>query len=768
MIGFAVSFIIGIAAFNFFPFFPATIITTGIIIALFLLLKYRKNSVKLLIIPAVVFGLVYSLIRHDPGSELRMPDGESLIQGTVIDVPEMSRGMIRFTIDDVSIGESDIKDGAMYQTVHGGAVNRMVHGMVRLYMLDTGLEYPALSPGDRIRAWSRLKEPHMFHNPGVYSYDLKKQGIVAIGFLKQVRVIGTENGFFARVYKTRQKIGEIMDNSLSPENASLHKAIIPGLKRGIGREMRQAFSATGLAHILSISGTHFGLLAFIIFKLFKMLVKLLPNRVLVRMTLYITPTQIAVVGTLPLLVLYALISGASTPTIRALVMVFIYMLALFLGRRGQWLNSLSIAAVLILLWQPMALFELSFLLSFIAVLSIGLVLEKKDPVLFGTGRSHEPNGSWQAPPHSPPEADRLRTGQAEHRPMLAKALGKLKTAMLITVAAVLGTAPFVALYFKQFPLISPVTNLIVTPLICFVILPLGFFAVFGALLFNMPVMPLNALIDKITHVALSLVKAFSEVPYANIHIHNPSFVMVALYFLSLLFIVKTRVRWRFLPFVFVIGCYSVSPYISSNDLRVTFLDVGQGESSVIELPDEKIMLIDGGTGSPDMGRMVIAPYLWSKGIKHIDYLVLSHAHPDHYGGLIYVMDNFKIGEIWFNGRSIPEAGEFFRKIKEREIPKIVLKRGDVLETEEYKVLVLHPYDEFFAGSSRGEFSDQNSDSLVLKIESDDLSVLFTGDIEKEAEENLVHLSKWLKSDIIKVPHHGGRTSSSSAFVKAVG
>ena len=154
-------------------------------------------------------------------------------------------------------------------------------------------------------------------------------------------------------------------------------AIIPGLKTGISRDMRDAFSTTGLAHLLSISGTHFGLLAFMVFISIRTVIKYLPVRLLSKMTLYITPTRIAVVITLPVLVFYALISGASTPTVRSLIMIFIYMLALFLGRKGQWLNSLSIAALIILLWNPKALFELSFQLSFIAVFSIGYVLEKR-------------------------------------------------------------------------------------------------------------------------------------------------------------------------------------------------------------------------------------------------------------------------------------------------------------------------------------------------------------------------------------------------------
>ena len=729
MIGFAVAFICGIAVYNFFPFFPASITALSIALAVLLVFRQRKDKKKVfLIILIFVFGFLYSFIRHNDLSEITLPAEEVFVEGTVIDVPEKSRGKIRFTLDEVCIER------------------QCIHGRLRLSALQ---EYLFLDYEDKISVFAKLREPYTLHNPGVYSYDSRKDGIVASGYIKQLQITKKGRGLLAWIYKKRQRLGQIIDNSLSAENASLHRAILPGFKGQIGQEMRDAFSVTGLAHLLSISGTHFGLLAFLIFKIIKMFIKFLPAKVLIKMTLYITPTQIAIMLTLPVLVMYALISGASTPTIRSLIMVFIYMLALFLGRKGQWLNSLSIAAIIILLWQPYSLFELSFQLSFIAVLSIGYVLEAKAK---GREQNPVPNGTGQ---------------RLESRQMLKKGFEKIKTAVLITVAAVLGTAPFTVIYFKQFPLISPITNLIVTPIICFIILPLGFFTGFSALLFNMSSMPLKELTDAITHFTLTLIKTFSNIPYSNLHLHNPSFVIIVLYFLSLIFIIKSKFKWRFLPFVFVICFYLAAPYLSSDNLRVTFLDVGQGESSYILLPDKKTMLIDGGMNDLDMGRRVVAPYLWANGIKSIDYLVVSHPHPDHYGGLIYIMDNFKVKEIWLNGRTNYEAGDFFQKINEKKIPYKILRRGDVLKARHYKISVFHPYDEFYAGSLRGEFSSENSDSLVLKLESDDVSVLFTGDIDEEAEENLVYLGKWLKSDIIKVPHHGSRTSSSAEFLKWV-
>jgi len=244
-------------------------------------------------------------------------------------------------------------------------------------------------------------------------------------------------------------------------------------------------------------------------------------------------------------------------------------------------------------------------------------------------------------------------------------------------------------------------------------------------------------------------------------------MIIALYYGALFLILRSRNRWRFLPILLIICIYIVRPYLSHDKFKVTFLDVGQGDAALVELPDQKVMLIDAGPEKSESGRRVIAPYLWANGIRRIDYLVSTHPHPDHFGGFPYLMDNFKIGEIWLNGEVSPESEIFFKKVQDSNIHYQVKRRGDILETNNYKIYVLHPNDDFFADSERGDFSNYNSGSLVVKVEAGRSSLLFTGDIEAEAEESLIPLGKWLRSDIIKVPHHGGRTSSSEGFIKAV-
>ena len=737
MINIAIALIAGIAAFELYSYFPITISALYFGIISYLYVQSHDLKKVLLILLIFTFAVFYCLMRNAEMSEIFLPSEEVHIVGTINGVPEISDGKLKFAIEEVLLQDSNVP------------------GIVKLVVLQDfaseSLKRNMLFPGDRISAVARLKQPWSFRNPGIFSPGSGRDGVSAVGYVKSMKVLGQGKGLMTWVHRQRQRLGRIMDNSLSEESASLHKAIVPGLKRGISQEMRDGFSLTGLAHMLSISGTHFGLLGFIMFAMIRGIVKRLPSNLLVRLTVIITPTQIAVLITLPVLISYAFISGASLPTIRSLVMVVIYMMALYSGRKDQWLNSLSIAAVVILLWQPDALFELSFQLSFFAVLSIGAVMEQ-----------FISNDKQQST---------LQYRQVNHeREKFIKRMGqRVGATVLITLAAVIGTAPFVVTYFNRFPLISPLTNLLITPLICFIVLPLGFFTGFIALFFDMPLMPLSQLTDWVTIISLKLVKIFSHIPYATISVHSPTIAEVILYYLALIFLFtyKMNIKIKLLPLIIVLLIYIVRPYCSTDDFNVTFLDVGQGEASIVQLPNKEIMLIDGGVGKPDIGRMVIAPFLRSQGIKNIDYMVLSHAHPDHYGGLGFIMDNFTVREVWTNGNIMICEKSFLHGSDKMQVIHRVMRRGDMLERDSYKITVLHPYQTFYANSPRGDFSDENSRSLVFRVDTGKVSILFTGDIEEEAEHDLLFLDKWLESDIIKIPHHGGKTSSSYEFIHAV-
>jgi competence protein ComEC len=413
------------------------------------------------------------------------------------------------------------------------------------------------------------------------------------------------------------------------------------------------------------------------------------------------------------------------------------MCAIVLGRRGQILNSLYLAAIIILIFDPSALFDLSFMLSFSAVFFIGCFMERGK-----TPNNTEDQGS-----------------------LLQRIRDRLKQGFIISMAATLGTAPLIIYVFNGISLLTPFINLFMTPFICFLILPPALIFSFIAYAGGYELMPFYDLLDQIVSWVISFIKYLSSIPYVYIHLPDPRISVIVSYYVSLYVFSRSRSWFRYLPLIVTLMIYTVGSICchGSERLRITFLDVGQGDASFVELPDGRKMLIDSGPGTIHAGRNIIAPYLLSKGIREIDFLVLTHPHPDHYGGMFYIINNFHIKEAWLNGQN----SALVRELLKRDIKIRYPKRGDVLNGRGYRIYILHPYEGFMPFTERGEYSSTNNESLVLKIEAEGHSLLLTGDIEQEAEEDLIYLGKWLESEVLKVPHHGGRTSSSSRFLETV-
>jgi competence protein ComEC len=556
-----------------------------------------------------------------------------------------------------------------------------------------------------------------------------------------------DEGVFTR---GRQAINSFMRQNLSSDSAGFLMSIITGERSGLTREVREAFNATGLAHILSISGAHFGLLLFICFRTVKLLIRVLPYKLLARLTLRATISQMAAVLCAPVITGYLLISMPSYPAMRSFIMIVLFLAGLLVQRKGFWLNTLLLSAVLILLMQPEAVMNLSFQLSFVAVLCIGIAAEhikdnKQEETDPGTGNGRQALGH--------------------------KLLRLVLSPMIVSLYATIGTAPMVAYYFHYFSLISPLTNLVLTPLIGFVILPLAFVSSFTYLFSGY--FPLAVLLDNTTLMVLGIIKYMARWDGAVVQI--PSFppVLLILFYSGLFVYVYQMVRQcraaepktdnqslrRILLSAAVPLALAVAPiviyagvrFFEQKTLSITQLDVGQGDSAVAELPDGRTLVIDTGKNG-----YAAAAFLRYRGIRRIDAIVLSHGERDHAGGLRYLLSSFNVSEVWDNGNVIPE-GYLPEGIVHRS-----LERGDRVDGRGYSILVLHPYKSFHNMDS--DDSRENNHSLVMKITGRKAAFLFTGDIGPEADEDLSRLGDVIKTTVLKVPHHGSRTSSSEEFI----
>lgn len=630
-----------------------------------------------------------------------------------------------------------------------------VEGRLLLFMKD---QTPPLRIGDRIKFLCRVDRPHGFHNPGVFSYErhLALERIYAIGFLSGERMWvkigeGFKNPILLKIESWRDHIRNFLEREASLPSSSIFQALVLGDQGTIPEDVRESFVTTGIAHLLAISGDHLGIVALLSFSLFLWMMKRSEY-----LLLTIPVKKWAAGLTIPCLLLYTFIAGGGISVIRATIMVIIFFLSLVIDRQRHLLHTLGLAALLILLFSPLSLFDVSFQLSFLAVLSILYLV----PRIYRNLKKEElyvrPEASWKQ-----------------------KIVKYVMLSFIVTVVAILGTAPFVALHFNRISLIGFMANLLIIPWVGFLIVPISLIASIFSFFFYPLASVLIGVAQWLTTLLLKVVKAFASIPFASLYLPTPTFVEMILFYLLLFLGVHLR-RGKTIRYCFAGICVLLAAEVAywnyqdafQKDLRVTFIDVGHGDSILIEFPEGKKMLIDGGGLHDerfDIGKNVIAPFLWKKKIRKIDTLVLTHPDPDHLKGLNFIASRFNIGQFWDNG--FPDESEAYLRLQETLRQKKV-ERLSFNENSAPRVIngveisFLNP-PAGGPGAVQRNPTWLNNQSLVMRLRFKDITLLLTGDVEKEAEEGMVRKGHPLRAQVLKVPHHGSFTSSTPRFLEKV-
>jgi len=673
------------------------------------------------------------LEHQSPGNDIVRFASEQkyAIEGVIDDRPESSENGQR-----IYLRAERIFWGADYAAVTGRI------------LLNVGEGRGEFLTGDRIRFISRLRVPRNYGTPGEFDYVrfLAYRGVYCTAFVasdSDVILIRRNADYRLRgaIDAIAVKIGRFIGINAPGEDGCILKALLLGDMGGISDQTKDAYTRTGVNHILSISGFHVGIISLFIFCGLLFAVK--GSEFLM---LHVNARRLILLFTVPVILFYLFLSGAAPATVRSAIMILAFVAAMLLEREADLLNSLMLAAMLILACSPAALFDISFQLSFLALWGI-IVLT---PILSAPFRRIE--------------------GTVLHKPAVF---------MAVSASAILATLFPVAYYFHRVSATGLVTNIFIVPLMGYGAVIAGFSAL--PFMFSFPALAAllvkaAAFLIRISNLIINLLAALPTLPPIN-----PTRFDLMLFFLFLTVI--TFVKWK--KARLGLCCTIVALFVSvkvaccicqvnEKSLRITFFSVGQGESTLVRFPDGKSMLIDGGgglkDGGADIGKRLLAPALWKMGIDRIDYMVLSHAHPDHVKGLIYVAKNFGVGEFWESGiHPAPDEsyGELKAVIAERHIPVRFINAS----TRPILIgkAIVEPISPRPGGlqSESGEDPDENDSSLVFRLKYGDFSMLFTGDIGFPAERRLLGRPELLAATVLKTPHHGSRYSSSDAFVHAV-
>ena len=583
---------------------------------------------------------------------------------------------------------------------------------------------------------------------------------------------------------------------LTPDDAGMLNAMLFGDRTRLTHSLRLGFERTGSFHLFVVSGMHVALLAGLLF--------FLARRLRLR-------EVVATMLTLALVSAYALLTGFGVPVQRALLMTAVFLLARLLTRQRNTLNALGAAALAVLIWSPRALFEASFQMTFLAIVAIaGIAMPLAErtflPYAHAARNLRDPWRDTTLPPRLAHFRMMLRLWSESIADSLTPRLRSLPAAAIratlyaaeLALIGLIGEAVMVlpmALTFHRATVFALPANMLSIPLVG-ILAPLGL-ATFLSSLINpwLAALPGSALalllhaitaaIQRISHAQISGLPADLRVPGPTLPHALAALACIAF----CCWAVRRSRKWAFaalaaLPLAAAFALWPSPPAVHPNTLEVTAIDVGQGDSLLVVGPTGHALLIDAGgpTGAAanaenarglgsdssfDIGEQVVSPYLWSRQLRRLDIVALTHAHSDHMGGMPAILRNFRPRELWVavDPNSAPyramlaEAAALGIRIRH-------LRAGDALAFDSVAIHVLAPTPAY---TNPGP--PINNDSLVLRLQYGQASALLEGDAEAPSEHAMVtaalsgNPAAALGPDtLLKVGHHGSRTSTTPEFL----
>ncbi len=656
-------------------------------------------------------------------------------------------------------------------------------------------QLPALLAGDRVEALVRARAPRNFLNPGAIDVrgSLARHGIHLTAALRDpalLRKLSTPPLDFRHwTARIRGRLLARLDElfAATPQRAAVLRGMLLGDYSFIDHQAVTDFQKTGVYHVLIISGMHMVAVAAFVYWLGRLLGIPAPARAL--LTVFVLGCFVAIVEDSP-------------PVTRAAVMTVLVLVARVLFRRVDLLQSVAVAAVLMLLASPSALFDPSFQLSFLAATLIGALVM---PALRGSsspyrmGLAHLSDSTRDT--GLPPRAIQLRLDLREAAAQLA---GRLPAALVplagwmvaapVSVALAMwevfltstiiqiGMLPVLAHTFHRVSLAGPLANIPAVALSGLMV-PLGLVTLIFDSISRWLGMALAAGLGLLTSALVDCVAWFSRWQGGDHRIPGPPLWLIFVFFATLAALcAAARLRLpaplrRALMAVVAVQAWAVAvfpfaPRFEPEKLSLTVLDVGQGDSLFVVAPDCRTMLIDGGGQFPgarvsgfrpavDIGERVVSPFLWHSGIRRLDVVALTHAHLDHMDGLFSVLQNFHVGELWV-GRDVhsPAYRELVARAAARGIRVVHHLRGHSFQWGEMTGVVLWPEDSTQAAQP------SNNDSLVMRLEFGRHSMMLPGDIEEVVESELVTREVPLPSAVLKVAHHGSKSSTGEGFLRS--
>ena len=630
--------------------------------------------------------------------------------------------------------------------------------------------------GNIVEITGTYEEPSTARNYKGFDYRqyLKSRNIYGTIDCEKYEIIATNKINVASniVNYVQNNIKENMFNILDEEQSALCVGILIGDREKISDITEDNFKKSNLTHMLAVSGSH---ITYIIVALTTILSK--------------TNRKFSLIITILFLLFFTVLTGFTASVLRASIMGIITLLASILHRKADTINNLGISSIIILIYNPYLLVDAGFLLSYAG--TIGIILFSKK---ISNGISIIVN---KINPNLLNKEQNNNSKIFFIKSIIEKIILYIISSLSVTLSANIVIIPIMAYMFSTISFTFWISNILAGP-VMEVVTIFGFIVYFISIIFPILAQFLGIALNLLLTVLLKIAEISSKIPGASIYIKTPSIYMCVIYYLIIyilfnmqaikqiirkkaifrLYAIKAKKQRKNILVIAILFTILVNSiiYVTDKNIKIYFVDVGQGDCTLIQTSGRKNVLIDGGGsefGSFDVGKSTLLPYLLDRGITKIDYMMISHFDSDHIGGLFYIMENLRVDNIIISKQG--ESSENLKKFIEilqsnnrgskNKTNIILVKKGDNIKIDNTSYFeILFPEEELINDNIL------NNNSIVAKFVSNNFKMLFTGDIEEIAENGLCELYKStnkLQADIIKVAHHGSKTSSTLNFLELV-
>lgn len=579
-------------------------------------------------------------------------------------------------------------------------------------------DIPSMKYGDSLYIEGEFKQPEEARNYKGYNYKqyLKTKKIIGTVELEKAKILKSSNGSF--IHNIQKYIKDTRNGTLTDEEGNLLLAILLGDKDKLSEDIQESFKTSNLSHMLAVSGAH---VSYIILGL----TYVLQNSI-------IGKKNGKIVCIFFLLVFMAITNFTPSVT-RACIMAVLTLFSGIIYRKSDVYTNISVAALITLIFNPYSLLDLGFQLSYGGTIGIIIFIKR-----------------------------------IQEKKLNSKVINYIKQMALVSIYANIIIIPIMMYHFNTVSFTFIISNIMASPILGIIVIT-GFLFIIASI----TVKPLTRLIaifiKPILSILIKISQICSKLPFSNILVVTPYMFNVISYYAIILYCIKSKKNNKckiIICLLIVLILINFIIYIFPQKLRIFFIDVGQGDSTLIITPDKKTVLIDGGgSDSFDVGEKVLLPYLLDRRILKIDYVLISHFDTDHCGGILTIMEKVKVKNIIISEQA--EHSENYERFKKLMIHKKIR----LIEVKKWDKIKIGRYSEFkilFPTSRLLSENPLNNNSIVAQFNYNNFKMLFTGDIEKLAEQQILKAEKAeIRADILKVAHHGSKTSSIPEFIKAV-